>query len=66
MLYLIDGSSQMYRAYHAPVRTAEGGLLRNAQGTPTRTGVEPLATHAYLRATPGEIVAWFRAHDPGA
>ena len=34
MLYLIDGSSQMYRAYHAPVRTAEGGLLRNAQGTP--------------------------------
>ncbi|HEY2152267.1 MAG TPA: DNA polymerase I [Vicinamibacterales bacterium] len=35
MLYLIDGSSQMYRAFHAPVRTAEGGLLRNAQGTPT-------------------------------
>ena len=35
MLYLIDGSSQMYRAYHAPVRTTEGGLLRNAQGTPT-------------------------------
>src|SRR5437764_10852970 len=34
-LYLIDGSSQMYRAYHAPVRTAEGGFLRNAQGTPT-------------------------------
>ena len=32
VLYLIDGSSQMYRAYHAPVRTAEGGLLRNAQG----------------------------------
>jgi DNA polymerase-1 len=25
----------MYRAYHAPVRTAEGGLLRNAQGLPT-------------------------------
>src|SRR5712671_204189 len=25
----------MYRAYHAPVRTMEGGLLRNAQGTPT-------------------------------
>src|SRR5689334_20097786 len=24
----------MYRAYHAPVRTADGGLLRNAQGTP--------------------------------
>src|SRR2546427_1523953 len=35
VLYLIDGSSQMYRAYHAPVRTAEGGLLRNAQGRPT-------------------------------
>src|SRR4026209_2788679 len=25
----------MYRAYHAPVRTADGGLLRNAQGTPS-------------------------------
>src|SRR5947208_15271394 len=25
----------MYRAYHAPVRTADGGLLRNAKGTPT-------------------------------
>src|SRR3954469_8064430 len=24
----------MYRAYHAPVRPADGGLLRNAQGTP--------------------------------
>src|SRR6266480_303485 len=35
IVYLIDGSSQMYRAYHAPVRTADGGLLRNAQGTPT-------------------------------
>src|SRR5438876_6511348 len=35
VLYLIDGSSQMYRAYHAPVRTSEGGLLRNAQGRPT-------------------------------
>src|SRR5512132_2489074 len=35
LLYLIDGSSQMYRAFHAPVRTAEGGFLRNAQGTPT-------------------------------
>ena len=32
VVYLIDGSSQMYRAYHAPVRTSEGGLLRNAQG----------------------------------
>src|ERR1044071_9959594 len=35
VLYLVDGSSQMYRAYHAPVRTADGGLLRNAQGRPT-------------------------------
>jgi len=34
-LFLIDGSSQMYRAYHAPVRTAEGGFFRNAQGRPT-------------------------------
>src|SRR3954453_23745587 len=25
----------MYRAYHAPVRTNEGGFLRNAQGRPT-------------------------------
>ena len=35
LVYLIDGSSQMYRAFHAPVRTAEGGFLRNAQGRPT-------------------------------
>jgi DNA polymerase-1 len=35
VVYLIDASSQMYRAYHAPVRTAEGGLLRNAKGQPT-------------------------------
>src|SRR6185436_14263437 len=35
IVYLIDGSSQMYRAYHAPVRTADGGLLRNAEGRPT-------------------------------
>src|SRR5436853_380223 len=34
-LFLIDGSSQMYRAFHAPIRTAEGGFLRNAQGRPT-------------------------------
>jgi DNA polymerase-1 len=34
-VFLIDGSSQMYRAYHAPVRTADGGFLRNAQGRPT-------------------------------
>src|SRR5438105_15466970 len=25
----------MYRAFHAPVRTNEGGFLRNAQGRPT-------------------------------
>src|SRR5712691_3919879 len=35
LLYLIDGSSQMYRAFHAPVRTTDGGLFRNAQGRPT-------------------------------
>src|SRR5499433_2260191 len=35
LLYLIDGSSQMYRAFHAPIRTAEGTVLRNAQGAPT-------------------------------
>ena len=35
VVYLIDGSSQMYRAYHAPIRTAEGTLLRNSQGIPT-------------------------------
>ncbi len=35
LLYLIDGSSQMYRAFHAPIRTADGGMLRNAAGTPT-------------------------------
>src|ERR671935_1746901 len=35
VLYLIDGSSQMYRAFHAPVRTAEGSILRNAEGRPT-------------------------------
>jgi DNA polymerase-1 len=35
-IYLIDGSSQMYRAFHAPIRTAEGGFMRNAQGRPTQ------------------------------
>src|SRR5881392_4140949 len=35
VLYLIDGSSQMYRAFHAPIRTADGGILRNAAGAPT-------------------------------
>jgi DNA polymerase-1 len=34
-VYLIDGSSQMYRAFHAPIRTAEGTPLRDAQGRPT-------------------------------
>ncbi len=38
----------------------------NAQSTPTRTVVDPFAPHAFLRSAPGEIVAWFRAHDPGA
>ena len=31
-LYLIDGSSQMYRAYHAPVRTADGGAAAQRAG----------------------------------
>src|SRR4030095_13388696 len=35
VVYLIDGSSQMDRAYHAPIRTNEGTLLRNPQGRPT-------------------------------
>jgi DNA polymerase-1 len=35
VIYLIDGSSQMYRAFHAPVRTAEGAPLHNAKGQPT-------------------------------
>lgn len=35
LVFLIDGSSQMYRAFFAPVRTAEGGLLRNSHGAPT-------------------------------
>src|SRR5512133_3250811 len=34
-LLLIDGSSQMHRAYHAPIRTAEGSPLHDAQGRPT-------------------------------
>jgi poly(3-hydroxybutyrate) depolymerase len=37
----------------------------DAQGTPTRTVVDPWALHAFLPVAPGEIVAWFRAHDPG-
>jgi DNA polymerase-1 len=35
LLYLVDGSSQMYRAFHAPIRTSEGTPLRDAQGRPT-------------------------------
>ena len=35
VLYLIDGSSQMYRAFHAPIRTGEGAPLRDAHGRPT-------------------------------
>jgi len=35
VLYLIDGSSQMYRAFHAPIRTREGPFLRNAAGQAT-------------------------------
>src|SRR5262245_59380087 len=35
IIYLVDGSSQMYRAFHAPIRTLEGTLLRNALGQPT-------------------------------
>ena len=36
LLYLIDGSSQMYRAFHAPVRTADGSMpLRDSHGRPT-------------------------------
>ncbi len=34
-LFLIDGSSQMHRAFHAPIRTAEGSPLHDAQGRPT-------------------------------
>jgi DNA polymerase-1 len=35
IVYLIDGSSQMYRAFHAPIRTTDGTLFRNALGQPT-------------------------------
>ena len=34
-LYLIDGNSQMYRAYHAQIRTGEGTQLHNSGGIPT-------------------------------
>jgi DNA polymerase I len=34
-LFLIDGSSQMHRAFHAPIRTTEGSPLHDAQGRPT-------------------------------
>jgi len=32
LLSLIDGSSQRYRAFPSAVRTADGGILRNAAG----------------------------------
>jgi DNA polymerase-1 len=35
LIFLIDGSSQMYRAFHAPIRTTDGTFLRDAQGRPT-------------------------------
>jgi DNA polymerase-1 len=35
LLFLIDGSSQMYRAFHAPIRTTDGTFLRDSQGRPT-------------------------------
>ena len=34
-LFLIDGNSQMYRAYHAQIRTGEGTQLHNSGGIPT-------------------------------
>ena len=37
----------------------------DAQGTPTRTVTSRFAGHEFLPAAPGEIVAWFRAWDPG-
>lgn len=36
-----------------------------AQGTPTRTVKSTFATHEFLPAAPGEVLAWFRAWDPG-
>lgn len=38
----------------------------DAQGTPTRTVTSLFATHEFLPAAPGEIVAWFQRWDPGA
>jgi DNA polymerase I len=35
LLYLVDGSSQMYRAFHAPIRTTDGTIFRDSQGRPT-------------------------------
>jgi 5'-3' exonuclease len=65
VLYLIDGSSQMYRAFHAPVRTAEGGFLRNAQGRPTNalyifdTMLRKLLTYLRLANCPVGLVINF-------
>jgi hypothetical protein len=38
----------------------------DAQGTPTRTVTSSFNGHSFLAAAPDEIVAWFRAWDPGA
>ncbi len=66
LLYLVDGSSQMYRAFHAPIRTNEGTLLRNSQGLPTNAVYifvtmlrKLLKEHA-----PGFIVASFDLPGP--
>lgn len=37
----------------------------DAQATPTRTVKSTFATHEFLPAAPGEVLAWFRAWDPG-
>lgn len=36
-----------------------------AQGIETRTVTSTFAGHEFLPSAPGEIVSWFRAHDPG-
>jgi dienelactone hydrolase len=36
----------------------------DAQGTPTKTVTSLLNGHSFLAAAPGEILAWFQAHDP--
>ena len=35
LLYLIDGSSQMYRAFHAPIRTRKARCCETRAGIPT-------------------------------